>query len=535
MHPDRLELHGLQVGISLSARCSPNEAVVEQIDEALTIIQRVWPRAYTRLRSDLDWISVKVIVASGELDSTGRVCTLDTTLFAGDNDVHRQSDRQTLLQIASTIIHEACHARLSTMGFARTDSLIVREEELCRKQEARFMEKARSSKFCPIDKDYDAAYYQRFGMWDRWFYDQRDQATRNDRIQDQLKRAYSGDSSFVFERFLNHVWSGQEQYVSYVEDLRCSLNGDSTDAQAAYLRGVGYCEIRRFSDGVIDLQRSVALKPVDNVAAWQALGEAAYYSGQRELAISSFEQLLELEPTNLSALIWIVSLTIRDEAHRHKANDFADRLAAEQPYQHRMLLYRAWARAANEQYESAAKFIEQALEYHPECQWGLRLAQEVFSKVNRIDEAANCWSEYCRCYDKEKESYKEPINTRGTILRVSPAGGRYWLSVMASTDAKQETTRSLAEKLLEQTKAEPKTVRDEYLHSMIRRPLGEKDQIELPTSVAGRPKIFVSQLEIPARVLNELGVPEVGDEIALCIDGADASSYVHRLQITSAT
>ena len=120
-HSRRID--GLWVGCWVRDDKSPSDAL-DRVEEALGLIKLHDRRRYDRLRRDLDRIWVNLLPGNlGEFNHTLRMCVLD------ERFVLAEATRPE--QIASTIVHEATHARLMRCGIGYEEALRARVEAVC--------------------------------------------------------------------------------------------------------------------------------------------------------------------------------------------------------------------------------------------------------------------------------------------------------------------------------------------------------------------------------------------------------------------
>ena len=132
-------LHGIPVGL-----LSPDKAETawSRVDTALEIISRFDPRRLGRLRSDVGRIFVGPMKHPLFSPPT-RVCFLDegTVLEWATGD------------IASSLVHEAVHARLRRKGLTAFGAdFSEREEELCIDEQIAFAKRLPPDEFTAIDQ-----------------------------------------------------------------------------------------------------------------------------------------------------------------------------------------------------------------------------------------------------------------------------------------------------------------------------------------------------------------------------------------------
>ncbi|HET7024692.1 MAG TPA: hypothetical protein VFI39_05765 [Gemmatimonadales bacterium] len=97
---------------------------------ALQLLHDVDPRRFNRMKRDIRGIWLIGIAGLGEYDTKRRVCKIDP-------DYIMSLDRSAE-SIASTIVHEAMHARLAGCGFEYTIERRHRIEQICTQAQIAF-------------------------------------------------------------------------------------------------------------------------------------------------------------------------------------------------------------------------------------------------------------------------------------------------------------------------------------------------------------------------------------------------------------
>lgn len=119
---------GLWLGVALSFEPEP---ILNRVEEALRLIQTYDQHRYNRLIRDLERVWVCDIPgAMGNFDKSIRACKLDREFVA--------ADRSSPELIATTIVHEATHARLDRCGISYEEELRPRIEAACIRRELAF-------------------------------------------------------------------------------------------------------------------------------------------------------------------------------------------------------------------------------------------------------------------------------------------------------------------------------------------------------------------------------------------------------------
>ncbi len=103
------------------------EQVFARLDEALGIIERHQPWYFRHLVRDFARIAVRRYPCRGAYFPDERTCLIELTFSVNPTF--------TTAQVASTIVHEAMHARLDRRGVAFTREIAARHERFCRRAE----------------------------------------------------------------------------------------------------------------------------------------------------------------------------------------------------------------------------------------------------------------------------------------------------------------------------------------------------------------------------------------------------------------
>jgi hypothetical protein len=152
-------LDGLWVGAWRS------KSDVDRVEQALHLIKQTSPVHYNRVTRDLKRVWVYVLRGYGAVyENALNACMIDERYVANS----------TLERIASTIIHEATHARLEARGIVYEESLRSRIEAICLRRELAFVatlpnntelhdELVRSVKWCSADNEWfsDTNFHER--------------------------------------------------------------------------------------------------------------------------------------------------------------------------------------------------------------------------------------------------------------------------------------------------------------------------------------------------------------------------------------
>ncbi|HEY9449612.1 MAG TPA: hypothetical protein VIQ60_07645, partial [Gemmatimonadaceae bacterium] len=104
--------------------------VLARLDESLALIERYQPWRLAHLRRDLLCFRVERFPCRGAYFPLERACLTELT-FLARTDI-------TAATVASSIVHEGMHARVSEMGVSPQQRDAAREERLCRRAELEF-------------------------------------------------------------------------------------------------------------------------------------------------------------------------------------------------------------------------------------------------------------------------------------------------------------------------------------------------------------------------------------------------------------
>ncbi|OAF07030.1 hypothetical protein AYJ54_18395 [Bradyrhizobium centrolobii] len=129
-------IDGLWVGTTES---KPYPAL-RRVEEALQLIKRHDALNYSRIIRHLDRIWVHLLPsAQAHYDRSLNACVLDERYVL--------KDAMTLEQLASTIVHEATHARLEGWGVQYIEAMRTRIEAICLRRELNFLTNTPDSEF----------------------------------------------------------------------------------------------------------------------------------------------------------------------------------------------------------------------------------------------------------------------------------------------------------------------------------------------------------------------------------------------------
>jgi hypothetical protein len=124
------EIRGFHVVVENTRPDIETARVLARLDEALGLIERYQPWRLAHLRRDLRRIRVARFPCRGAYFPLERTCLTELT-FLARTDI-------TAAPVASSIVHEGMHARVSEMGVSPEQRDAAREERLCRRAELEF-------------------------------------------------------------------------------------------------------------------------------------------------------------------------------------------------------------------------------------------------------------------------------------------------------------------------------------------------------------------------------------------------------------
>jgi hypothetical protein len=142
------EVDGLWVG---SIEDDPYQGL-RRVEDALQLIKRHDPLNYLRVTRNLDKIWVHLIPsAEAHYERTLNACVLDERYLL--------KEEMTLDRIASTIVHEATHARLERWGIIYEEESRYRIEAICLRRELNFLTKLPDSEHLQEEIAYALEWY----------------------------------------------------------------------------------------------------------------------------------------------------------------------------------------------------------------------------------------------------------------------------------------------------------------------------------------------------------------------------------------
>ena len=126
-------MHGLPVTVINTRPDIDTGHVLARLDESLSLLREHVPHHHRRLPRDFAGILVQRYACRGAFFPEQRLCMVELT-FTVNPDF-------SAAQVAATILHEAMHARLHTLGFPLDMADRARQERFCRRAEIEFGER----------------------------------------------------------------------------------------------------------------------------------------------------------------------------------------------------------------------------------------------------------------------------------------------------------------------------------------------------------------------------------------------------------
>jgi len=124
------EVRGLRVRLTNTRPDIDSREVLDRLARALDLIALHAPRRFVRLRQDIQGFVVRRFPCRGAFFPETRECLVELTFTVKPN--------HTIAEIASSIVHEATHARIAARCGPLPRSYRAREERLCREAELEF-------------------------------------------------------------------------------------------------------------------------------------------------------------------------------------------------------------------------------------------------------------------------------------------------------------------------------------------------------------------------------------------------------------
>ena len=126
----RHEVLGIPVLVDNTRPDIDTSDVVARLERSLCLIQRYVPHHFRHLKRDFAYIVVQRFACRGAYFHEQRACLVELTFTVNPEF----SDAE----VAATILHEAMHARLHTLGFPLEMEDRARQERFCRRAEIEF-------------------------------------------------------------------------------------------------------------------------------------------------------------------------------------------------------------------------------------------------------------------------------------------------------------------------------------------------------------------------------------------------------------
>jgi hypothetical protein len=130
LKPERHQARGFVVAVTNTRDDISTTQVLQRLTQALDLIATYTPRRFRRMHRDLAGLVVQRFPCRGAYFPRERECLVELTFTV--------NPRHTLAEIASSIVHEATHARIASMCGPLPQEQRAREERLCREAELEF-------------------------------------------------------------------------------------------------------------------------------------------------------------------------------------------------------------------------------------------------------------------------------------------------------------------------------------------------------------------------------------------------------------
>lgn len=152
----------------LSIRVGENhqvEAFVKLAEESLALIERIDPAAYRMVEREICYLMDTYLPSVGQYHRSSRVCKINFKHFRVDPTLPEYE--WWIAIFACTIVHEAMHGRLFSMGIPYNKQTRERIERLCVLREQQFANRWKSDNYdsATLVTPFDASHWQ--PSWNR--------------------------------------------------------------------------------------------------------------------------------------------------------------------------------------------------------------------------------------------------------------------------------------------------------------------------------------------------------------------------------
>lgn len=130
LRPERHHIRGFPVAVTNTRSDIATTQVLQRLAEALDLIAAYAPRRFRRMQRDLAGLVVRRFPCRGAYFPQERECLVELTFTV--------NPRHTLAEIASSMVHEATHARIARVCGSLPQEQRAHEERLCREAELEF-------------------------------------------------------------------------------------------------------------------------------------------------------------------------------------------------------------------------------------------------------------------------------------------------------------------------------------------------------------------------------------------------------------
>ena len=162
-----LGVHGAIRIVSLiigTGSAPKDQKVVKAAQAALTLIEQTDPAAYRMIEREVSYVIASYLMGGGQYRRKGKICYIAYEQYRIDPT---DPDYEWwIARLASTIVHEAMHGRLYSLGISYNKQTRERVERLCVLREQQFARRLQSDSydFATLVKPFDPSRWQIF--WD---------------------------------------------------------------------------------------------------------------------------------------------------------------------------------------------------------------------------------------------------------------------------------------------------------------------------------------------------------------------------------
>jgi serine/threonine-protein kinase len=148
------------------------------------------------------------------------------------------------------------------------------------------------------------------------------------RAKAELERAVQLNPGYSLARGWYSLYlAGEGRDEEALEQARLGVQGDPLSCFANAHLGWMHIILRRFDEAFLPLRRSLELHPNSAVACW-LLGQACWFTGERETALAELQRAVDLSgrnPMKLSSLGWALALSGQTDRAREIQRELVER------------------------------------------------------------------------------------------------------------------------------------------------------------------------------------------------------------------